>query len=154
MSVIDLDMIRKTIKFNEDPIITNRLNKKNLHKWNISKRTGFYIILNIITNILKERKNNNIKLDELSLLINKRYKETHNFIIKKNRKPKSLYNFLKLEFNGLNHIIDYYLYNIYFVKKGHLYLKDGFDNNIGNKENIDNYLMSWHYITDEEISNI
>ena len=54
MSIDDLEMIRKTIKFNEDPHITDRLNKKNLHKWNISKRTGFYIILNIITNILKE----------------------------------------------------------------------------------------------------
>jgi len=168
MSVINSNVIKSSIKFKEEGDITNKLNKKTLYKWNISKRTGFYLILNIIINILKERNDKKIKLDELSILINKRYKENYNYIIKKHKKPKSLYNFLKVEFNGINNITDIYLYNIMYIKNDHIFLlntesmkkdlkndlKKDLKKTLKNESDNDNYLFNWYYITDEEIPNI
>tara|TARA_A100001015_G_C14981385_1_gene709593 strand:- start:1179 stop:1685 length:507 start_codon:yes stop_codon:yes gene_type:complete len=90
----------------------NLLNSKTCYKWNINKKLAYFFALTIIKKILSERNNNIIRLDELTQLINKRYKETNDFIIKKNKKPKSLYNFIKLEFNGIEYFIENYLFEL------------------------------------------
>ena len=142
-----------SINYNEETHIKYKLNQNTLYKWNISKRTGFYLIFNIIITILKERINNKIKLDELSILINKRYKENYNFILKKHKRAKSLYNFLKVEFDGIYNIIDIYLYNILYIEKNYLYLNNKIDINLNICDET-NYFRDWYYINTDEIINI
>ena len=70
--------------------LLNLLNSKTSYKWNINKNLAYFFAFTIIKKILSERNNNIIRLDELTQLINKRYKETNDFIIKKTRKPRIL----------------------------------------------------------------
>lgn len=150
----------------------NLLNSKTCYRWNIDKKLAHFFASTIIKKILIERNNNIIRLDELILLINKRYKETNDFIIKKNKKPKSLYNFIKLEFNGIEYFIVNYLFelciihtnnNIKFVKLINCNLNNNNNDKLNNKylknlkENLkdifienDKDLLDWYFVTNED----
>ena len=73
------------------------------YKWNLSKNEGSTLIYNLIIEILKERTDNCIEIDELLLLINSRTKEIK---ITNNNKQKTLTNFIKNVFGGLNLFLD------------------------------------------------
>jgi len=75
------------------------------YKWNISKKEGSTLIYNTIIQILKERNEQCIEIDELLLLLNSRTKTIE---ITNNNKQKTLINFLKNVFGGLNYFLDEY----------------------------------------------
>lgn len=98
-----------------------KLKTKTKHRWNINKQYAHHIIIHIINMIFDERIHKTIHLSDLSILINKRYNTHYNIIIRKNNKPKTLYNFIKVEFSGIEHFINEYcesfiIDNEYLVK--------------------------------------
>lgn len=78
--------------------------RKN-YKWNISLEEGESLILNTIQDILKEKIENCINLDELSLLLNSR---TKNILITNNKKQKQLTNFIKNNYGSILYFLEKY----------------------------------------------
>ena len=75
------------------------------YKWNLSKQKGRKLIFNIISDILKERKNQCIHIDELGILLNNRTKKQE-FL--NNNKKKNIHNFIKTVYGGLVQFLDDY----------------------------------------------
>ena len=73
------------------------------YKWNLSKKEGSILIYTTIVQILKERNEQCIEIDELLLLLNSRTKAIE---ITNNNKQKTLTNFIKNVFGGLNLFLD------------------------------------------------
>ena len=75
------------------------------YKWNLSKQKGRKLIFNMISDILKERKNQCIHIDELGFLLNIRTKKKE-FL--NNNKKKNIHNFIKTVYGGLVQFLDDY----------------------------------------------
>ena len=91
--------------------INESLNSDTINKWTISKRPVYNFASAIIKDILQKRDNNMIYIINLTVLLNRQFKK-HNIIIKRNRKPRSICNFIKMEFNGIESFINTYLTDI------------------------------------------
>lgn len=75
------------------------------YKWNISIEEGKQIAFDSITDILKEKKENNIQINELILLLNNR---TKNIKLFNNHKKKNITNFIKNNLHGIKSFIQTY----------------------------------------------
>ena len=104
MNIIEFTNIRKNILM--------KTNIENKYKWNITITSVVHFVSVIIYDILKNKYDNVIYINNLSLMINKIFKRKHNFIIKKNGQPKSICNFIKLELGGMDNFINKYLCDI------------------------------------------
>ena len=86
----------------------NIQNSKTIYSWNISKKSVHCYATNLIKDLFSKKNNNMI-------FIKKQIKKKHNIIIKRNNQPKSLCNFIKLEFRGIEYFINNYLSDIYKI---------------------------------------
>jgi len=75
------------------------------YKWNISEEKGRNMTYNLVEDILKEKTDNTIEIDELTFLLNNRTKDVN---IINNNKKKNLTNYIKVVFGGIVHFIDDY----------------------------------------------
>ena len=75
------------------------------YKWNISEEKGRNMTYNLVEDILKEKTDNTIDIDELTFLLNNRTKDVN---IINNNKKKNLTNYIKVVFGGIVHFIDDY----------------------------------------------
>ena len=90
-------------------------NSQTTYSWNISKKSVHCYAANIIEDLFSKKDNNMIFINKLSISLNKLFKKKHNIIIKRNNQPKSLCNFIKLEFRGIEYFINNYLSDIYKI---------------------------------------
>ena len=93
----------------------NIQNSKTIYSWNISKKSVHCYATNLIKDLFSKKNNNMIFINNLSISLNKQFKKKHNIIIKRNNQPKSLCNFIKLEFRGIEYFINNYLSDIYKI---------------------------------------
>ena len=75
------------------------------YKWNISKEKGSNLIYNLIDQILLEKIDNSIEIEELLFLLNNR---TKNIDFLNNNKKKNINNFIKNVFGSLTNFVDTY----------------------------------------------
>ena len=73
------------------------------YKWNISEEKGRNMTYNLVEDILKEKTDNTIDIDELTFLLNNRTKDVN---IINNNKKKNLTNYIKVVFGGIVHFLD------------------------------------------------
>lgn len=129
-----------------EEIKVNKLNKllnsDTIHKWTISKRPIYNYASTIINDILKKRDNNMIYIINLTLLLNRQFKK-HNIIIKRNGKLRTICNFIKVEFGGIESFIKTFLSDIckIIVIDGLKYVKLNNDKDIIRE--------GWIYITND-----
>ena len=90
------------------------------YKWNITEEEGKSLIYNTIMEILKERENKCIELNELNLLLNNR---TKSIDIKNNNKKKNLTNFIKNNYDSIIYFIEKYDNISHFKKENNIYFK-------------------------------
>jgi hypothetical protein len=90
------------------------------YKWNISEEKGRKTIYDLIEIILKEKKGQEIELDELTFLLNNR---TKNMNIMNNNKKKNLTNYIKVVFGGLVNFVDDYDDFLFQIKDKTKYIK-------------------------------
>ena len=128
------------IKVNQLNKINELLNSDTIHKWNISKRPIYNYASTIINDILKKRDNNMTYILNLTLLLNRQFKK-HNIIIKRNGKLRTICNFIKIEFGGIESFIKTFLSDIckIIVIDGLKYVKLNNDKDIVRE--------GWIYIT-------
>mgnify|MGYP006088709771 CR=1 FL=1 len=75
------------------------------YKWNISEERGRKMAYDLILDVIKEKNNYIIDIEELTFLLNNR---TKTVTITNNNKTKNLTNYIKTVFGGLiNFIKDY-----------------------------------------------
>ena len=75
------------------------------YKWNISVEEGKKIAFDSIKEILKEKKENHIQINELIFLLNNR---TKNIKLFNNHKKKNITNFIKNNLQGIKSFIQTY----------------------------------------------
>jgi hypothetical protein len=115
------------------------------YNWNIELNEGLNLAFNTIKDILKEKKNNSIDLNDLIFLINIR---TTNKKIKKDNKIITLTKFLKFSSSGVLKFI--YKYDDFFVSenKGKIIIT------LNNKDKLFNEFDEWIFINKEKIESL
>ena len=105
------------------------------YKWNISEEKGRNMTYNLVEDILKEKTDNTIEIDELTFLLNNRTKDVN---IINNNKKKNLTNYIKVVFGGIVNFIDDY--DRFLLQK-----KDG-----GTRIKLNNIELSdWIFVDDD-----
>jgi hypothetical protein len=109
------------------------------YKWNISIKEGEKIAFDSIMNILKEKKENKIQINELIFLLNNRTKHVKLF---NNHKKKNITNFIKTNFHGIQSFIENYE-NFLLIKESNgiiIKLNKEFENELYN---------DWIFVNDD-----
>ena len=105
------------------------------YKWNISVEDGKKLAFDSIMEILEEKKENKIKINELIFLLNNR---TKNIKLFNNHKKKNLTNFIKNNFHGIQSFIEDYE-NFLLIKE---------ENEITIQLNNENLYNDWIFVND------